>query len=52
MLAKINNSRVYLVAVLAFIVDFISKLVISNLLIENQSIRVINNFFYPHSSLL
>ncbi len=46
MLAKINNSRVYLVAVLAFIVDFISKLVISNLLIENQSIRVINNFFY------
>lgn len=46
MLAKINNSRVYLVAVFAFIIDFISKLVISNLLIENQSIKVINNFFY------
>ena len=45
MLAKINNSRVYLVAVFAFIIDFISKLVISNLLIENQSIKVINNFF-------
>ena len=40
------NKKVYVIALLAFIVDFISKLVISNLLIENQSIRVINNFFY------
>lgn len=41
-----RNRKVYLIAVLIFFIDIISKLFVSNILIENQSIRIINNFFY------
>ncbi len=40
------KKRPYIIAFLFFIIDLISKLLISNLLELGKSIKIINNFFY------
>ena len=41
-----KNKKTILTIVVVLILDIISKLLISNLMLEEQSIKIINNFFY------
>lgn len=45
-MVKVKNKKLYLIALIILIIDIISKLVVSNLMLENQSIRIIDNLFY------
>lgn len=40
------NKKIILVSILVFFLDFISKIIVTNFLEYNQSIKIINNFFY------
>ena len=43
---NIKNKKTFLIALIIIIIDIISKQVISNLMLENQSIKLINNLLY------
>lgn len=40
------SKKVYLISVLVFIIDQVSKAIISSFLVLNKSVKVIKNFFY------
>ena len=41
-----KNKIIFLVSIIVFIVDIISKILVSNFMLEDQSIKIINNFLY------
>ncbi len=41
-----NHKKIYLTALIIFITDVITKLIVSNTLLLRQSITIIKNFFY------
>ena len=41
-----KNKKTYIIALFILITDIITKNLISNLMLEEQSIKIINNFLY------